>query len=310
MARKRRQSLSARVWELARKQHAVIARRQLLALGASSAWVEHRIRVGRLHPLMRGVYAIGRPEVTRLGWLMAAVLRVGPGAFLSHASAAELWRMRRRAEGPIHVSTTARGSRSAPGIRIHRRSGLRTADVVEYLGIPVTIPLVTLVDIARGIPPAELEAAVIEADKLDLITPTRLRAGLEELPAVPGSRRLRRLLDRHALALTDSELERRFLRIVRAARLPEPLTQQRVNGFRVDFFWPDLGLVVETDGLRYHRTPAQQAKDRRRDQVHAAAGLASLRFTHAQVRYEAESVEATLRAVTARLRATHHAPAP
>jgi len=67
------------------------------------------------------------------------------------------------------------------------------------------------------------------------------------------------------------------------------------------FFWPELGLVVETDGLRYHRTPAQQARDRIRDQTHAAAGLTPLRFTNAQVAYEPDHVEATLIAVARRL---------
>jgi very-short-patch-repair endonuclease len=68
----------------------------------------------------------------------------------------------------------------------------------------------------------------------------------------------------------------------------------------VDFYWPELGLVVETDGLRYHRTPAQQANDRRRDQAHAAAGLTPLRFTHEQVAHEADQVRETLVAVAAR----------
>ena len=76
-----------------------------------------------------------------------------------------------------------------------------------------------------------------------------------------------------------------------------------MNGFRVDFYWPDLGLVVETDGLRYHRTPARQARDRLRDQVHTAAGLTPLRFTHAQVRYEPKHVKRTLAAVGGRLAA-------
>ena len=79
--------------------------------------------------------------------------------------------------------------------------------------------------------------------------------------------------------------------------LPLPQTGSYVNGYKVDFYWPDLGLVVETDGLRYHRTPTQQARDRQRDQAHAAAGLTTLRFTHAQVRFEPEYVRKTLAAV-------------
>lgn len=70
----------------------------------------------------------------------------------------------------------------------------------------------------------------------------------------------------------------------------------------MDFLWPDLGLVVETDGLRYHRTAAQQAKDLVRDQAHLAKGLLPLRFSHAQVFYEAAYVEETLREVVLQLR--------
>jgi very-short-patch-repair endonuclease len=113
---------------------------------------------------------------------------------------------------------------------------------------------------------------------------------------------LRKMLDRRTFRLTDSELERRFLRLVDRAGLPRPLTQQRVNGFRVDFYWPELGLVIETDGLRYHRTPAQQSRDRIRDQTHAAAGFTVLRFTHAQVRFEADRVVRTLQLVAERSR--------
>jgi very-short-patch-repair endonuclease len=112
---------------------------------------------------------------------------------------------------------------------------------------------------------------------------------------------LRTVLDQRTFVLTDSELERLFLPIARGAGLPRPVTGRHLNGFEVDFFWPDLGLVVETDGLRYHRTPAQQSRDRRRDQAHAAAGLTPLRFTHAQVRYEPGYVREVLTSVARHL---------
>ena len=117
--------------------------------------------------------------------------------------------------------------------------------------------------------------------------------------------RLARLLDRHTFRLTDSELERLFLPLAEAVGLPRPLTQQWLNGYRVDFYWPDLGLVVEADSLRYHRTPSEQATDRERDQVHTAAGLTPLRFTHAQVCYQPETVQRRLSAVASRLRSSH-----
>ena len=98
------------------------------------------------------------------------------------------------------------------------------------------------------------------------------------------------MLDRRTFRLNRSELERRFLPLCKLAGLPLPLTKRRVNGFEVDFYWPDLGLVVETDGLQYHRTPAEQAQDRLRDQAHTAAGMTQLRFTHEQVRFEPDHV--------------------
>ncbi|MDX6607134.1 MAG: hypothetical protein QOD14_1674 [Solirubrobacterales bacterium] len=186
-------------------------------------------------------------------------------------------------------------------VRVHRRRVFTETDSTLRHGIPVTGPARTLTDLATRLWAPELEAAINQADKLDLIRPDLLRAALEEMRGQDGVRLLRRLLDRRTFRLTDSELERRFLGLIRSARLPRPETRKLVNGFRVDFHWPDLGLIVETDGLRYHRTPAQQARDRRRDQAHTAAGLTTLRFTHAQVYFEPDEVQAILARVLSRL---------
>lgn len=121
---------------------------------------------------------------------------------------------------------------------------------------------------------------------------------------------LRAALERRTFVLTDSALERRFVPLAREAGLGRPLTGVRLNGFKVDFYWPDLGLVVETDGLRYHRTPAQQAIDRLRDQAHTAAGLTPLRFTHAQVHHDPGHVRRTLAATAQRLRASERSALP
>ncbi|HMJ72159.1 MAG TPA: DUF559 domain-containing protein [Solirubrobacterales bacterium] len=163
----------------------------------------------------------------------------------------------------------------------------------------MTDPVSTLVDVASGTPEWQLERAINEADRLDLVDPESLRAALDPLPRRPGLARLRRLLDRHTFS--DSGLERRFLPLTRAARLPPPETQVWVNGYRVDFYWPHIGLVVETDGWRYHRTPSEQASDGRRDQAHTVAGLTTLRFSEAQIRDEPARVRATLATVAERL---------
>lgn len=294
--------MASAAWALAERQHWVITRVQLLRLGFSAEAIKHRVKAGRLHPIWRGVYAVGRPRPGRRGLWMAAVLACGPQAFLSHASAAALLEIVPAMDGPVEVSVrSARCPRARAGVRIHRRQGLTDADVTEHLGIPVINASLTLLDLAPSVSRDQLERAIGEADKHDLVDPESLRHELERFAGRPGIAALRETLDRHTFTLTDSELERLFLPLARQAGLPLPLTQQHLNGFRVDFYWPELGLVVETDGLRYHRTPAQQAKDRRRDQTHAAAGLTPLRFTRSQVRFEPDRVRRVLAAVAARL---------
>lgn len=303
MGRQTRHNAAARrLWALVKRQHGVIAHRQLLELGFSRNWIYHRVATGRLHRVARGVYAVGRPELSRHGVWMMAVLRACPGAVLSHESAGVLWGIHPRESRGIEVSIPTRGGRRVTDIRVHRRGTLRPQDTTRRHDIPVTSPLCTVVDLATRLEDDSLEAVVNEADKLDLIAPDKLRAGLDELERRRGAPRLRKLLDRRTFTMTDSELERRFLPIARSVGLPEPLTQHQLNGFRVDFYWPDLGLVVETDGLRYHRTASQQTRDRVRDQTHTAAGLTPLRFTRAQVRFEPQYVERTLARVAGRLR--------
>ena len=289
------------LWTLVRVQQDLVTRRQLLGLGYSSKAIQHRLAKGRLHRVARGVYAVGTPNLTRRARWIAAVLSCGPDAVLSHGSAAALFGIRPDRGGEIEVSVPAGVSRVARGVVVHRRTRRGPWEIAVYDGIPTTSPVCTLVDLATRLGSAPLEAAVNEADKRDLIDPDSLRSALERLAGRPGVALLREVLDRRTFRLTDSELERRFLPIVRRAGLPLPETQEKVNGFDVDFYWPDLDLVVETDGLRYHRTPAQQAKDRLRDQTHLAAGMTPLRFTHAQVRFEPEHVHRILASVARRL---------
>jgi very-short-patch-repair endonuclease len=283
-----------------------VERRQLVALGLSPDAIDHRIATGRLHPLARGVYAVGRPELTRHGRWMVAVFSCGSGALLSHGSAAALWGIGFEHRG-LEISVRSASPRRRPGLRVYRRPTLAERDVVRRDGVPTTGIVQTLVDQAAMLKASSLERLVNEADRLDLIDPPTLRAELEAHRCEPGVRSLRALLDRRTFRLTRSKLERLFLPIAARAGLSVPLTKQWINGFEVDFFWPDLGLVVETDGLRYHRTPAEQARDRLRDQAHTAAGLVNLRFTHEQVRYRSEYVRSTLLAVVRRIEARRSA---
>jgi very-short-patch-repair endonuclease len=288
---------NAEAWKLARQQHWVITRAQLLVLGFSSEAIRHRIERRRLNPVLRGVYAVGRPTLTRHGRWMAAVLVCGDGALLSHSSAAALWRIGFEQRNLIEVSLPRLSRRRRQGIQIHRRPSLNVRrGATTYQGIPVTTSVQTLIDLALRLDRRGIERMINEADKYDLVHPPELREALGQRQGEAGVARLRHILDRRTFRLTKEELERLFLPLARDAGLPTPLTGQWVNGFEVDFYWPDLGLVVETDGLRYHRTPAEQARDRLRDQAHTATGLTQLRFTHEQVRYEPDYVVRVLAA--------------
>lgn len=277
----------------------MVTRGQLLERGLTAKAVRHRVRTRRLHPVQPGVYAVGRPELTRYGRWMAAVLSCGDGAALSHESAAALWGLVDRESRTVISVPPGRQLRRGD-IRLHRMR-LDPEDVGTHRGIPVTAAARTLIDLAAVASAPVVEAAVNAADRLDLIDPAGLRREIGGRSRIRGLPALRRLLDRHSFRLTDSELERRFLRLVSKAGIPPPETGVRLNGFKVDFFWPELGLIVETDGLRYHRTASQQARDRRRDQAHLLAGLTTIRFTYGQIAREQADVTTTLAAIAGRL---------
>lgn len=284
-----------------------MSREQLLALGFTKSAIEHRLRTGRLHPIRRGIYAVGRRHLDREGRWMAAVLACGPGAALSHRSAAALWGFAKEHPDYIGLSVLRPSEARLPGVRVHRRPNLPAEDITQRRNIPLTQPVRTFLDLVSVMGPRNLERAVNEADKLDVIDADALRKALDDHAGEPGVRPLRRILDQHTFRLSDDELERLFRPLASAAGLPVPLTKHKLGRFEVDFFWPSLGLVVETDGWRYHRTPSAQTRDALRFQTHTAAGLTPLRFSHHQVKYEPAHVKTVLTATAANLRGR---PAP
>jgi very-short-patch-repair endonuclease len=263
-------------------------------LGFGRRSIQHRVERGRLFPVSLGVYAVGWPALNRKRQWMAAVLAGGEGASLSHRSAAALWEIGVELPGRIDISVRRRCELRRPGIRLRGRPSLPAQNVVRRDEIPVTSPIQTLIDLAAELDALPLERAVNDADKRGWVDPETLREELCFYNGLPGVRPLRCLLDKLFFRLSDSDLEIYFRRIVAAAKLPMPLSKQRVNRFEVDFFWPAFGLVVETDGLRYHRTPSAQTRDARRDRAHVMAGMTPLRFTHYEVRYEPRRVAKAL----------------
>lgn len=281
------------MWRIARRDHDVISTGELLALGFDHDAIGHRVRSGRLHRQARGVYSVGSPNITLLGRLMVAIKRCGPGAALSHLTAAVLWGVWRRWPRVVHLTVPPTRNPRPDGVRVHRRN-LGGEALTTHRGIPVTTVLQTLIDCAPHLERRHVERMINQADARDLLPADALHADLRSRTET-GALTLRAILDADAFVLTESELERLFVPIALRAGLGRPLTQQTLHGYRVDFYWPDLGLVVEVDGLRYHRTAAQQRHDIERTQTLEAAGLTCRRFTFWQVARDARTVEARLR---------------
>jgi very-short-patch-repair endonuclease len=263
------------------RQHGAVSVVQLRAEGAGRGAIARGVERGLLHRVHRGVYAVGHPRLPYKGRLWAAVLATD--GVLSHRSAAAEWDLLPRPRGSVDVITTG-GSRSQAGIRVHRTTTLDPLnDVVrDDDGLPRTTVARTLIDLADVLKPKELERVCERAELLRIMDAVKL-AGRRRLPVTSQP------------ALTRSELERRFLRLVRRARLPKPSVNAFVEGQEVDFAWWAHKLAAETDGAAAHLTKAAFERDRRRDAALLRAGWRVVRFTYRQVVHEPEYVADTLK---------------
>jgi hypothetical protein len=287
------------VADLAARQHGIVSRTQLLALGFDRGAIERRISAGRLHRLYRGVYAVGHTVISRNGAYLAAVLACGPQAVLSHRSAAAFWGLRPSNAPKIDVTVPHTcGVRTTQRIVVHRP--VLTPDPMTHAGIPVTTPGRTLADLALALPRRQLENAVEAAERL------HLHIAIDD--DHPGAARLRNAAA-DDLPFTRSELEDAFLTLCDRHGIPRPLVNSLQEGIEVDFCWPEQRLIVETDGA-HHRTRAAVERDRARDALHTALGWRVMRFTKRQVRKNAANVAALVLSARSPLLATPGSRSP
>lgn len=298
--------LEMAIVELAERQHGVVTLHQLRLAGLGAAAVAKRAQAGRLHRVYRGVYAVGRPGLTQNGHRMAAVLALGPGAVLSHRSAAGLWGLRPDSRPRVEVAVPRQGVRSRPGIELHRSATLTRADTTTRRNIPVTTVARTIVDLGNVSSRREVELAVEQAEILRIFDRRAVEEVLERVGPTRGSAAVSSVLRTlaHTSTLTESTLEEAFLQIVRDAGIADPETNARMTlpdgtPIRVDFLWRNERLAVEADGYAYHRTRQARERDTRRDQLLRLAGYEPLRFTDSQIELEPHWVRETLAALVA-----------
>ena len=276
--------LDLQVAQLAGRQFGVVSFGQLIELGMSRAALARRARAGRLHRVHRGVYAVGHPRLVREGRRLAAVFACGEGAVLSHVSAAAHWDLLSTSAGLIDVTAT-RGRHGGPGIRLHRTRSLDARDTTSHQGIPITTVPRTLLDLAGTTPPHRLERAIAQAQLMDRYDHAAITALVARSNGHRGTGVLARAMAKPDPKWTRSDLEARFLTLVRDAGLPEPhvnfsLAAPDHPRLEVDFCWPAHRVIAETDGWQTHRTRAAFQADRARDAALHADGWRVLRFTY------------------------------
>ncbi len=270
---------TVRVGDVAAAQWGVISWAQMRDCGLSGPSISRAVRAGRLHRLHPRVYAVGHDNICLEGRLVAALLYAGPGAALSHGTAAWLWRLTEREPALIDVSKPLRRA-ARPGLRLHTRSAW---EACRHRLFPVTTVRQTLLDLAATDSRPRLRRALAEADFRGLLEPIGLAAVAGQ--GRPGSAALRDGLADHlpALALTRSELEQRFLELCESAGIPVPEVNATAAGLIVDMYWREAGVVVELDGVAGHGSPARVGRDHSRDLALRSAGLIVLRYTWMQI---------------------------
>jgi len=268
---------------LAERQHGVVSVQQLRNLGLDKSWVRRRVASGLLHPVHRGVYAVGRPGLSLRGLYLAAVLSCESKAGASHRSAAHLWSLRPNAAGRVEISV-ARGCQGPSGVTVHRTRLMNTQDFTVVDGIPVTTVARTLLDLSAVVRPNDLELAIDRAERSSQLDLTAVVDVRERANGRRGAAALRRAVAAYEASTQKSELERAFKRLLGTAHdITSPAFNALGNGetraIEVDAYWEHQRLAVQLDGFAFHRTRRDREKDALTDADLELAGSRVMRLT-------------------------------
>jgi very-short-patch-repair endonuclease len=298
---------SDELFDLAAQQHGVVSRSQAARLGLTRYSVRRAIDNGRLEPV--GVHVLRAPgaPMTWSQLVMSAVLEAPDGAAASHVTAAALWRIPGFRRSRPHIAVRHPVShRGIPLGTVHLTRDLPDEHLAKVDGIPVTSAARTLFDLAASVHPARLARGVDNAVAMQLTSYAELCELRDHLAkrGRPGSTRFRMVMaERDArVPAPESELEARFLALIRDYGLPEPERQVVLGddadiAGRVDFYFRRANLIVELDGARHHSSLLDREADARRDLLLVRGGRRVLRLTWHQVTNESAEVAMALQDV-------------
>ena len=272
------------------RQSGIVSRSQALKAGLSPSVIKFRVSSERWVPIYPGVYATFSGFPGRRAQLWAAVLSAGPGAMLSHETAAELQRLTDKPTQTIHVTVPVqRRVIAADGISLHR-SGRATDAVQAGSNPPQTRVEETVLDLTQAATDFDAVCGLLtRVFARELTDQERLRVAMCQRPRLRWRTDLQELIA--AAADGDhSVLEYRYERDVeRAHGLPEPVRQAPFTcpdgrRGRRDRLYKKYGVLVELDGRLGHG-PEDQWRDKDRDNAAAVDGQQSLRYGWTHVRW-------------------------
>lgn len=274
-----------RIASLAARQHGLVVRDQVLAAGATRRVVDHRIATGSWIRVQPRVYRLSGVPASFDQELLAACLSAGDGVAVSHGAAARLLGLIDGRDGRVHISVPRSMRPRLDGVTVHRSTDLRPEHVTRRLGLPVTNPMRTIVDLAAVAPEPVVEEALDRALGRRLCTLRGVEAMLASLGrrGRRGAGALRGLLAARR-GPAESELERAFLRALRRAGLPVPRSQHVVRDggrfvARLDNAYPEARLAIELDGWESRTSRRVFQRDRVRQNELVALGWTVLRYT-------------------------------
>lgn len=294
--------VEAKCLRRAASQHGAIARWQALQCGLSRQQLRSLLRLGRWVRALPGVFLVaGAPEDWRQK-LHAALLWAGPGAALSHRTAAALHGFARFRESGVQL-VSPREKRSPRGMTLYKVDTLRGADVARLEGLTVTSVTRTLLDLAATEPEADVRACLDEALRRKWTTLDDFELVLRDHEGKRGVARLRRLVAalQGAGGPTESALEDKVLDLLDAEGLPRPVSQHAVYAGgrlrRLDFKFANSRVVIEADGYAYHSSPAAFERDRERLNALRVRGFVVLQWTWRALLERPDELVAQLRHV-------------
>lgn len=285
-----------RAAELAAKQHGVVARRQLTALGIGDTTLSRFAKDRgwtRVHP---GVYRLPGHVASFAQTVIAAQLALPIPAVASSTTAARLYGLNSphgKAE-PIHLLVDEHDRLVAPrGVRLTRTRTLRPGDVTELEGVRLATSARMVIDYASTALSPDVRAMIIDACQRRLLQLPTLAARVEDIGPVRGRGMVRQLVWELDEVRRDSVLEGMARQLIEAAGLPPPEPRPvAVNVGRrvvhVDIGWEDRQVGVEVDGFAFHASRAQLERDHRRSNALALAGWTILRVGWGRIERDPE----------------------